>query len=153
MEIPPCPPESTPGSCGCKCRCEIQRQPRNCGILVAAIPANGYLYIRMGYKQKITFLVFSLLVLQTVFADEIKEQVNVDLVNIFVSATDSKGNFISDLKPEELVLKENGKPQAITNFSRVLADDSDVPLTIAFLIDTSGSMEQYFEVASRAATT
>jgi len=106
----------------------------------------------MGYKQ-ITCLVFSLLLLQSVFADEIKEQVNVDLVNIFLSATDSKGNFVSDLKPEELVLKENGKVQPITNFSRVLADDSDVPLTIAFLIDTSGSMEQYFDVASRAATT
>jgi VWFA-related protein len=44
-------------------------------------------------------------------------RVNVDLVQMDVVVTDAKGNHISDLKPEEFEILENGKPQRITNFS------------------------------------
>lgn len=44
-------------------------------------------------------------------------RVNVDMVQMDVVVTDAKGNHISDLKPEEFEILENGKPQRITNFS------------------------------------
>jgi VWFA-related protein len=43
--------------------------------------------------------------------------VNVDLVQMDVVVTDAKGNHITDLKPQEFEILENGKPQRITNFS------------------------------------
>ncbi|PWT93414.1 MAG: hypothetical protein C5B54_01835 [Acidobacteria bacterium] len=84
---------------------------------------------------------------------KLQEQVNVDLINVYLTATDKKGNFIDDLKPEELLIKEDGKQQEITNFSKITSEDSTISLTVAFLIDTSGSMEAHFPVASRAANT
>jgi VWFA-related protein len=44
-------------------------------------------------------------------------RVYVDLVQMDVVVTDAKGNHVSDLRPEEFEVLENGKPQSITNFS------------------------------------
>lgn len=45
--------------------------------------------------------------------------VNVDLAQMDVVVTDAKGNHVTDLKPQELEILENGKPQHIINFSFV----------------------------------
>jgi VWFA-related protein len=50
-------------------------------------------------------------------------RVNVDLVQMDVVVTDAKGNHISDLKPEEFEILENGKPQRITNFSFLAGEE------------------------------
>ncbi|HSP07521.1 MAG TPA: hypothetical protein VLR94_10110, partial [Acidobacteriota bacterium] len=42
---------------------------------------------------------------------EIHEEVEVDLVDVFLTALDSKGAFVTNLRPEELVLTEDGVPQ------------------------------------------
>jgi VWFA-related protein len=79
-------------------------------------------------------------------SQDIRETVKVDLVNVYLSATDSKGHFITDLKQEELILKENGTAQSITHFSNFANEQSDklgekdVPLTLALVIDKSESM-------------
>lgn len=44
-------------------------------------------------------------------------RVNVDLVQIDVVVTDSKGHHVADLRPDEFEVLDNGKPQPITNFS------------------------------------
>jgi nucleotide-binding universal stress UspA family protein len=69
-------------------------------------------------------------------ADEQTLSVNVDLVNAVFTVADKKGKFIQGLKPEHFRIYEDGKPQSITNFSA----DTNLPLTIALLIDTSGSV-------------
>jgi len=80
------------------------------------------------------------------WSQDVRETVRVDLVNVYLSATDSKGHFITDLKPEELILKENGTAQNITHFSNFAWEQSDklgekdVPLTLALVIDKSESM-------------
>ena len=80
------------------------------------------------------------------WSQNIRETIKVDLVNVYLSATDSKGHFITDLKPEELILKENGTAQSITHFSNFASEQSDklgekdVPLTLALVIDKSESM-------------
>ncbi|MBI3951504.1 MAG: VWA domain-containing protein [Acidobacteria bacterium] len=60
------------------------------------------------------------------------------LVNVFFSVTDKRNAFITDLRREDIEVHENGQPQEIFAFAR----QTDLPLTMALLIDISGS-EQY----------
>ncbi len=46
-------------------------------------------------------------------------KISTKLVQIDVSVTDKKGNAVTDLKPEDFELFENGIKQKITNFSFV----------------------------------
>jgi len=71
---------------------------------------------------------------------QIHETVNVDLVEIFISAISNVDLPVEDLNQEDFILTVDNKRQTITHFSRILNEDSDVPLTIIFLVDTSGSM-------------
>jgi VWFA-related protein len=73
--------------------------------------------------------------------------VNVELVNVLFTATDRKGRLVTDLEQSDLRLFEDNKPQAITNFSR----ETDLPLTIALLIDTSTSIRDRFKFEQQAA--
>src|SRR2546423_464350 len=73
--------------------------------------------------------------------------VNVDLVNVLFMVADKKGKFIPDLKREYFKVYEDGKPQSITNFSA----DTNLPLTIALLIDTSGSVRDRLRFEQEAA--
>jgi Ca-activated chloride channel homolog len=76
------------------------------------------------------------------------EKLNIDIVNVYLTATDPKGQFITDLTPQDFILKEDGVEQAITNFANFSLESSDklgeknVPLTIAFVIDSSNSMAE-----------
>jgi Ca-activated chloride channel family protein len=73
--------------------------------------------------------------------------INVELVNVLFTATDRKGRLVTDLEQSDLRLFEDNKPQAITNFSR----ETDLPLTIALLIDTSTSIRDRFKFEQQAA--
>jgi hypothetical protein len=46
-------------------------------------------------------------------------RVTVDLVQLDAVATDSQGHHVTDLKPEDFQILEDGKPQAITHLSYV----------------------------------
>ncbi len=59
--------------------------------------------------------------------------VNVRLVNVFVSVTDSNGAPYTNLKKDDFTLYENGAPQRIAVFDR----ESELPLSIVACIDTS----------------
>jgi Ca-activated chloride channel homolog len=60
-------------------------------------------------------------------------KVDVNLVNVFVTVTDSHGAPIGGLKKENFVLEEDGQEQKIAVFDR----ESALPLSIALAIDTS----------------
>jgi len=60
-------------------------------------------------------------------AQEPLVRVNVDLVQVDAVVTDAKGNHITDLKPEEVEILENGKPQPITNFSFIAGETPTPP--------------------------
>ena len=80
------------------------------------------------------------------WSQDVHEDVSVDLVNVYLSAIDSKGRFVTDLLSNELVLKENGAAQNISHFSNFTMEESDklgekdVPLTLALVMDKSQSM-------------
>jgi VWFA-related protein len=74
--------------------------------------------------------------------------VNVDLVNILFTVADKRGKFVTNLKKDDFRVFEDERSQAITNFS----SETDLPLTIALLVDTSGSIRDKLQFEQRAAT-
>ncbi len=74
-------------------------------------------------------------------------QVNVDLVNILFTVADKKGKFVTNLKKEDFRVFEDEKTQNVTNFS----SETDLPLTIALLVDTSGSIRDKLRFEQEAA--
>lgn len=66
-------------------------------------------------------------------------KVETKLVAVTAIARDQSGNALSGLNRQDFLLKEDGKPQTITYFS----PSSDLPLTLALLVDTSGSQVDF----------
>ena len=73
--------------------------------------------------------------------------VHVDLVNVLFTVTDRRGKLVTDLEKQNLKISEDNRPQTITNFTR----ETDLPLTIAILIDTSTSIRDRFKFEQQAA--
>jgi len=79
--------------------------------------------------------------------DEGTISVNVDLVNVLFAVTDKNGRFIRDLGQNQFKVFEDGRPQKITNFSA----DTNLPMTVALLVDTSGSVRDRLKYEQAAA--
>jgi VWFA-related protein len=65
-------------------------------------------------------------------------KVDVDVVNVLATVRDRSGGLISDLIQDDFILEDNGQKQEIRYFSR----QTDLPLTIGLLIDTSDSQDK-----------
>jgi VWFA-related protein len=65
-------------------------------------------------------------------------RVETNLTNIFFTAAYSNKRFVSNLKKEDIRVLEDGQPQEIFTFQQ----STDLPLSIAILIDTSQSEER-----------
>jgi VWFA-related protein len=61
---------------------------------------------------------------------------SVNVVNVLVTVRDKHGKIINNLSQNDFVLEEDGRPQNIHYFSR----ETDLPLTLGLLVDTSRSM-------------
>ena len=68
-------------------------------------------------------------------------RVDVDVVNVLCTVSDKRGALITNLKKEDFEIRENGRKQEIRYFAR----DTDLPLTIAMLMDVSGSVREAIE--------
>lgn len=62
---------------------------------------------------------------------------NVNLVNVFFTVKDKHGALAPNLSQDQFMLSEESKPQTIKYF----AAESNQPLTLGILIDSSGSMQ------------
>jgi Ca-activated chloride channel homolog len=58
------------------------------------------------------------------------------LVNVLFSVTDRQNRYVNDLTAGDVKVLEDGKPQEIFTFKR----ESDLPLTMAILVDVSNSV-------------
>lgn len=67
--------------------------------------------------------------------DPLRFRASVGLVVLHATVKDGRGASVTDLDEGAFTVYENGKPQAITLFSR-----DDVPVSLGLLIDNSGSM-------------
>lgn len=92
-------------------------------FLLLSLSAVGVLPIAAYYQQS-----------QTTFKTEVA------LVNVIFSAVDKKGNAVTGLKADDFEVLEDKRVQKIEYFSE-LNEKSEVPLTVALLIDTSGSVK------------
>jgi VWFA-related protein len=69
------------------------------------------------------------------FSSEVK------VVSLLATVRDRSGAIVKNLTKDDFRLEEDGQPQTIQYFSR----ESDLPLTITLLVDTSRSMQTVFE--------
>jgi VWFA-related protein len=60
---------------------------------------------------------------------------NVKVINVLATVRDQDGKIVKDLTKDDFVLAEDGRPQTIKYFTQ----QSDLPLTLGLLVDTSGS--------------
>jgi VWFA-related protein len=65
-------------------------------------------------------------------------RVDTSLTNVFFTAADKQKRFISNLKREDVRILEDGAPQQIFTFQQSV----ELPLSLAILIDCSGSEER-----------
>lgn len=66
---------------------------------------------------------------------------NVRVVSLLATVSTKKGEIVRDLTKDDFHLFEDGRPQSIRYFSR----ETDLPLTLGLLIDTSTSQEKVLD--------
>src|SRR5437016_4481571 len=69
-------------------------------------------------------------------------KVNVNVVQLFFNVKDKHGLLIADQSKDDFKILEDGKPQTI----KYLTTESNLPLTLGILIDSSGSQERVLEM-------
>jgi len=73
-------------------------------------------------------------------SDAIK--VDVDLVNVLCNVYDKRGALMTGLSQEDFEVREDGKQQQLRYFAR----ETNLPLTVALLVDVSGSVRRFVEL-------
>ena len=97
--------------------------------------------IQMGRRfQAAALFAFALSVCAIVAA---QVRVDVRLVNVIVTVTDSHGRYVPNLTENDFFVEEDGKTQHISHFSQ----DRNVPVSVGILLDTSGSMDRKIRTA------
>ena len=80
--------------------------------------------------------------------DQAPIRAEVTRVNMLFTVTDKHGRFITDLNKNDFQVFENKKPQQILEFTA----ETDLPLRLAVLVDTSNSIRDRFHFQQEAAT-
>ncbi len=79
-------------------------------------------------------------------AQEVTFSTSIDLVTLLATVRNRDGGIVNDLNQDDFVLEEDGRPQTIRYFSR----ESNVPLTLGLLVDTSRSQLKMLEPERKA---
>jgi Ca-activated chloride channel family protein len=80
-------------------------------------------------------------------SDQTRISVDVTRVNLLFTVSDKKGRFVNDLSKTDFEIVEAKKPQEIIEFTA----ESNLPLRLAILIDTSNSIRERFKFQQEAA--
>src|ERR1035438_1847708 len=78
---------------------------------------------------------------QPVFSTDVK------VVNVLATVRNKTGALIGNLTQQDFLLSEDRRPQTIRYFAR----ETDLPLTVGLMVDTSGSQQRVLN-AERGAT-
>lgn len=102
--------------------------------------------------KKLPGIILLLAASSPVFAQPAQDQdalikVDVDVVNVLCTVYDKRGALVQNLPKDDFEILENGKPQEIRYFAR----DTDLPLTVALLVDVSGSVTRFIDEEKDAA--
>ena len=98
-------------------------------ILRAAISCFGSRFLLRGQQELPTF------------------STDVKVVNVLATVTDKKGAIVTDLTENDFLLYEDQRPQTLRYFAR----QSDLPLTLGLMVDTSTSQRRVLD-AERGAS-
>jgi len=71
---------------------------------------------------------------------------DVNVVNVYATVRDKKNQTVRDLTQDDFTIDQDGRPQTIKYFSK----ESNLPLTLGLLVDTSGSMARLIETERSA---
>jgi VWFA-related protein len=88
----------------------------------------------------------SLVLFQILYAQDATFTSDVKVVSLLASVLEKNGAIVRTLGKDDFTVTENGKPQTITYFSR----ETDLPLTIGLMVDTSMSQRKVMEVERAA---
>lgn len=66
---------------------------------------------------------------------------NVKVVNVLATVRDKHGQIVNNLTKDDFKLEQDGQPQTIRYFAR----DTDLPLKLGLLVDTSGSQRRLID--------
>jgi len=101
--------------------------------------------------KRFTWIVFLILLVPLLGRAQEDEVVKVksNLVNIDVIVKDKKGKYISDLKPEDFVVTENGQPQKIEFFDAPLVRNETRKAGEATTVETSAPTTPATPIAPR----
>ncbi|MDR3698105.1 MAG: VWA domain-containing protein [Candidatus Sulfopaludibacter sp.] len=80
--------------------------------------------------------------------DPTRISVDVTRVNLLFTVMDRKGRFVTDLTKNDFEIIENKRPQVIQDFSA----ETNLPLRLGILIDTSNSIRERFRFEQEAAS-
>jgi len=75
-------------------------------------------------------------------------KVNVNLVDLFFTVKDKNGNLVPHLNQQNCTVDENKVPQTLKNF----VAETNQPLTLGILLDTSGSQQRLLPMEQDAAS-
>jgi VWFA-related protein len=102
----------------------------------------------MSRKQKILLIALgAVALLVAIRALKLQAQdlptisVNVKVVNVLASVRDRNGQIVRNLTKEDFRLEEDGRPQNVRYFAR----ESDLPLTLGLMVDTSLSQRNLID--------
>ena len=98
----------------------------------------------MSFKlisRSLLFLVGTIVLAGAIFAQQTPTYSADVKVNILATVRDKHGKIVNNLSPDDFVLDEDGRPQAIRYFAR----ETDLPLTLGLLVDTSSSQRRVLD--------
>jgi len=95
------------------------------------------------------WLVSGFLAIACAPAQDVNFSADVKVVNLLATVQDRNGAIVKDLTGDDFVLQEDGRPQTIRYFSH----ESNLPLTIGLLVDTSCSQIRVLESERTASYT
>jgi VWFA-related protein len=75
--------------------------------------------------------------------------VNVKVVNVLATVRDKHGEIVRNLTKDDFVLEEDDRPQTIRYFAR----ETDLPVTLGLLVDTSMSQRRVLDQERSASST
>jgi VWFA-related protein len=108
------------------------------------------LRVRYGRSSLVRLWLMALLPALVAAQDEQPTfKAEVKVVNVLATVRNKKGAFIRDLGKDDFSVLENGRPQTIRYFSR----QTDLPLTLGLMIDTSLSQKRVMEAERIASYT
>jgi len=80
-------------------------------------------------------------------SDEEVIRVDTSLTSVLMTAIDDKKRFVTNIKQDDIAIYENNQPQKIFTFQR----ETDLPLSVAIVVDTSQSQENTLPMEKTAA--